>query len=64
VEDGRLRLLLPAAAVDRRDPDITRTHLAARGLDAELSVVPDDDAQTLRPVRSDLHETTFVARPA
>ena len=27
-------------------------------------LVGDDEATALRPLRSDLHETTFVARPA
>ncbi|HEY7008749.1 MAG TPA: AMP-binding protein [Jatrophihabitantaceae bacterium] len=62
VQDGRLRMVLPAAAVDPGGLDNARAHLAARGLDAHLVVVPDADAHALRPVRSDLHETTFVAR--
>jgi hypothetical protein len=63
VEDGRLRLALPAAAVHPRDLDMTHALLAAHGLDAALNVVPDDIALALRPVRSDLRETTFVADP-
>jgi phenylacetate-CoA ligase len=39
-------------------------HFAARGLDVDLTLVPDDEARALRPLRCDLRETTFVARPA
>jgi hypothetical protein len=42
---------------------MTHALLAAHGLDAALNVVPDDIALALRPVRSDLRETTFVADP-
>lgn len=64
VQQGRLHLELPAAAVDPRGSDLTRAQLAARGLEADLTVVSDDHAHELRLVRSDLHEATFVARPA
>jgi phenylacetate-coenzyme A ligase PaaK-like adenylate-forming protein len=64
VHNGRLRLRLPAAAVGNLGEAATRTHLADHGLDVDLVVVGDDKATTLRPLRSDLHETTFVAGAA
>lgn len=62
--DGRVRLTLPAAAIAGLGEAGTRQHLIEHGLDVELVVVGDDQATSLRPLRSDLHETTFVARPA
>ena len=64
VIDGRLQLTLPVAAVSGlSEPDLLN-HFTARGLDVRISTVADDQAQWLRPLRSDLHETTFVGRPA
>lgn len=64
VVDGRLHLTLPAGAVDGAGTAATREHFADRGLDVELTVVPDAQAGPLRPLRSDLRETTFVAQPS
>ena len=64
VADGRAVLTLPAAAVAGMGVVAAREHLLGRGLDVELVVVDDDQARSLRHVRSDLHETTFVAQPA
>src|SRR5689334_4000286 len=58
--DGRIRLTLPAAAVNGFGEAAARQHLAAAGLDVDLVVVTDDQAISLRHTRSDLHETTFV----
>jgi phenylacetate-CoA ligase len=62
--DGRLRLSLPESALDGLSEAGARAHFAQHGLDAELVRVPDEAAASLRNLRSDLHETTFVARPA
>jgi phenylacetate-CoA ligase len=62
VDDGRLRLTLPAAAVDGFGVAATVAHLAERGLDVDLDLVPDDQAVRLRPLRCDLREATFAAR--
>jgi phenylacetate-CoA ligase len=64
VRDGRARLMLPAAALAGLGEQATRQHLLERGLDLELIVVDDDQAVSLRHLRCDLHETTFVAQPA
>lgn len=64
VRSGRLQLTLPAAAVEGFGVAAAKQHFAALGLDADLDVVSDEQASALRQVRSDLHETTFVARPA
>jgi len=64
IDDGRPRLTLPAAAVDGFGIAATVEHLADRGLDVDLDVVADDQAPQLRPLRCDLRETTFAARPA
>ncbi|HYY12283.1 MAG TPA: AMP-binding protein [Kineosporiaceae bacterium] len=61
---GRIALTLPASAVDGLGVPGTADHFAARGLDVEVSVVPDDEARQLRTLRCDLRETTFVNRPA
>jgi phenylacetate-coenzyme A ligase PaaK-like adenylate-forming protein len=63
-EGGRIRLALPAAAVEGLGHAAAARHLADRGLDADLDLVPADEAAALRPLRCDLRETTFVARPA
>jgi len=64
VADGRLRLLLPESAVAGLSEADARQHFIERGLDVDLALVGDDQAAALRSVRSDLHETTFVAAPA
>jgi phenylacetate-CoA ligase len=64
VRGGRVQLTLPTAAVAGLGEAGTRQHLIEHGLDVDLVVVGDDHATSLRPLRSDLHETTFVARPA
>jgi phenylacetate-coenzyme A ligase PaaK-like adenylate-forming protein len=61
---GRLQLSLPMAAMTGLSESAVLDHFAARGLDVQLTVVADDQAILLRPLRSDLHETTFVGRPA
>jgi len=62
--DGRVRLSVPESALDGLGEAGAREHFAARGLDVDLALVSDADAASLRPLRSDLHETTFVATPA
>ncbi len=64
VVDGRVRLTLPEFAVDGLGDAAAHDHFAARGLDVDLNLVGNDEATSLRHLRSDLHETTFVARPA
>jgi hypothetical protein len=63
VTDGRLRLTLPTAAVAGFGVAATVAHLADRGLDADLELVPDELATRLRPLRCDLREATFAAPP-
>jgi phenylacetate-coenzyme A ligase PaaK-like adenylate-forming protein len=64
IHDGRIRLILPVAAIAGTDEVEVARHFSDRGLDLDLALVGDDEAPGLRPVRSDLHETTFAARPA
>ncbi|MEO6700950.1 MAG: hypothetical protein ABI140_21940, partial [Jatrophihabitantaceae bacterium] len=64
VQYGRLRLTLPAGALAGLGEAGAREHFADLGLDLDLLVVTDDQASSLRHLRSDLHETTFVSRPA
>jgi phenylacetate-CoA ligase len=64
VHNGRIRLTLPAAAVAGFGEVAARRQFAEAGLDVDLAVVSDEQARSLRPVRSDLHEKTFVAGPA
>lgn len=65
IHNGRIRLVLPGSAVARLDEAQATRHFRARGLDVDLALVSDDEARSLRAVRSDLHETTFAgARPA
>ncbi len=60
-EGRRLRLTLPASAVDGCGHAEARRHLAgALGVDVDLAVVGDDQATSLRHTRSDLRETTFT----
>jgi phenylacetate-CoA ligase len=63
--DGdRLTLTLPEYAVAGFGHADAVRHFADHGLDVDLRLVPDEDASGLRPLRCDLRETTFVARPA
>ena len=64
VAEGRIRLTLPASAINGFGVAAAVQHFADRGLDVDLGLVPDDQAASLRPLRCDLRETTFVARPA
>jgi phenylacetate-coenzyme A ligase PaaK-like adenylate-forming protein len=64
VHNGRIRLTLPASAIAGLGEAEATRHFADRGLDLDLSFVGDEDARSLRRVRSDLHETTFAIRPA
>jgi len=63
VRDGRIRLTVPQAAVDGYGHRAAAAHLADRGLEVDLAVLPDEQAATLRLLRCDLRETTF-AEPA
>jgi phenylacetate-CoA ligase len=60
---GKLQLTVPAGMLDGLGEAGVIEHLAGYGLDAELVIVADELATSLRHVRSDLHETTFVSRP-
>ena len=60
---GRLHLTLPEGAVHPQGPAATIDHFATHGLDVDLVIVADDEARSLRHLRCDLHETTFVGRP-
>lgn len=62
VDDGRLRVTLPVGALHPRGEAATIEHFAALGLDVDLEIVGDDEARSLRPLRCDLHELTFVGR--
>ncbi|HEY7043468.1 MAG TPA: hypothetical protein VH419_07360, partial [Nocardioidaceae bacterium] len=64
VHDGRIRLTLPTSAVAGLDESEVSGHFADRGLDLDLAFVADEESVALRPLRSDLHETTFAGRPA
>jgi phenylacetate-coenzyme A ligase PaaK-like adenylate-forming protein len=64
VHDGRLRITMSAATVAGLDEAEVARHFADRGIDTDLAFVSDDEATSLRPLRSDLHETLFAARPA
>ena len=64
IADGRVRLTLPESAIAGFGEAAAVSHFADRGLDVDLTLVPDDAARSLRQLRSDLHETTFVAPPA
>jgi phenylacetate-CoA ligase len=63
-DSGKLVLTLPEYAVEGLGHLGAVSHFAERGLDVDLGLVPDEEAQSLRPLRCDLRETTFVARPA
>jgi phenylacetate-CoA ligase len=64
VLNGRLNIALAASAIEGLSETEARQHFAEHGLDADLTVVSDEEAIALRPLRADLHETTFAARPA
>jgi hypothetical protein len=59
-DDGRLRLTLPLSAIADLGEAAAVRHFADHGLDVDLTTVGDAEAPALRPVRSDLHETTFA----
>jgi phenylacetate-CoA ligase len=61
VQDGRLRLTLPLAAINGYGEAEARRHFAEAGLDVDLAIVGDDQAAALRHTRSDMRETTFTA---
>lgn len=63
VDNGRLHVTLPAGAVHPGGMAATIEHFAAHGLDVVLAIVGDDEARSLRHLRCDLHEKTFVGRP-
>ncbi|GIG21708.1 hypothetical protein Cch01nite_24320 [Cellulomonas chitinilytica] len=60
-EGGRVRIDLPAGAVDGMSSAGLTDHFAERGLDARVRVLDDHRAPSLRRVRSDLRELGFVA---
>lgn len=63
--DGdRIVLTLPESAVAGFGHAAATDHFAERGIDVDLGLVPDADALSLRHLRCDLRETTFVSRPA
>jgi phenylacetate-coenzyme A ligase PaaK-like adenylate-forming protein len=64
VDNGRIALTLPRYALTGMGEAETVRHFAERGIDVELTLVPDDQATALRSLRADLHETTFTDRPA
>ncbi len=64
VTDGRITLTLPESAVAGLGEAEAVRHFADAGLDVDLALVPDEEARSLRALRCDLRETTFVARPA
>jgi hypothetical protein len=57
----RIRLTMPAAALDGYSEAAAVGHFADHGLDVELALIADGDARMLRPLRCDLRETTFAA---
>jgi phenylacetate-CoA ligase len=63
-DGGKIALTLAESAIDGLGHLAAVDHFAAHGLDVDLTMVSDDEARALRPLRCDLHETTFVARPA
>ena len=64
LRDGAVTLTLPVGAITDLGEKAAQRHFADRGLDVHLRLVDDDQATSLRHVRSDLHETTFLAQPA
>ncbi len=64
VHEGRIGLTLPVSATAGLGDAEAVRHFADRGLEVDLDRVPDDQASSLRPLRCDLHETTFAGRQA
>lgn len=63
VDDDRVQLHMPGAALAGSSPADLRRRLAERGLDVDVATVLDGRAGVqIRPLRSDLLETTFVER--
>lgn len=60
VHEGHLRLTLPRAAVVDLGVAAAVRHFAGHGLDVSVAVVDDAEGPALRPLRCDLHETTFA----
>ncbi len=61
IDEGRIRLTLPAGAVRGMTGADVRAHFADRGLDSDIDLVDDGKALALRQLRSDLRETTFLS---
>jgi phenylacetate-CoA ligase len=64
VHEGKIQLTVPAAAIADFGVDATLRHFAEAALEVDLTIVSDDQATSLRPTRSDLHETTFAGQQA
>lgn len=64
VVEGRIQLSLPRYAVAGLGRQAGEQHFRDRGLDLDLRLVDDDLAPSLRRLRSDLHERTFVTESA
>ncbi len=64
VDSGRITLTLPESAIADLGRAAAEQHFIDRGLDVCVAVVDDEQASQLRPLRCDLRETTFAARPA
>jgi phenylacetate-CoA ligase len=64
-DDGRIRLVLPAAAIADFGEAAARRHFAGAlgGLDVDVVIIDDDQSRMLRQTRSDLRETTFASPP-
>jgi phenylacetate-coenzyme A ligase PaaK-like adenylate-forming protein len=62
--EGRVALTLPVSAIADIGEAAAVRHFADHGVDVHMRTVADDEARSLRPLRCDLRETTFVARPA
>ena len=62
-DGGKVALTLPSYAIEGLTLAAATRHFADRGLDVDLTLVPDEEAAGLRPLRCDLRETTFVRRP-
>jgi phenylacetate-CoA ligase len=63
-DGGRLTLTLTESAVAGFGHAAAIQHFAERGLDVDVAIVGDEQGAALRPLRCDLRETTFAARPA
>jgi phenylacetate-CoA ligase len=59
----RIRLTVPAAALDGYTEAAAVGHFADHGLDVDLALVADEDAPLLRPLRCDRREATPAAPP-